>query len=222
MPDFNRRAQRTTDFTETLQLALEGKQAEMWTAMPAVLTKFDALRRTCEVQPTIQAVVEDEFGKDKWVTLPLLVDLPVQFPGGGGFVLTFPLQPGDEGLVIFASRCIDLWWADGPGPGNVGQRQAELRMHDLSDGFFIPTVRSVPNVEENINVTDVELRSVAPDGPKIALKFDGSIRVVSAGSVSLEAPTINITGTLVINGQPYDEHTHFKDGTGGPVTGVKA
>jgi hypothetical protein len=73
------------------------------------------------------------------VTIPLLLDVPVLFPGAGGYALTYPVKAGDEGLVILASRCIDSWWTR----GGV-QAQAELRMHDLSDGFFLPGFRSNP------------------------------------------------------------------------------
>ena len=65
--------------------------------------------------------------------------MPVVFPGGGGFALTFPVAAGDECLVVFASRCIDAWWQS----GGVGEPM-EPRMHDLSDGFALIGVRSQP------------------------------------------------------------------------------
>jgi hypothetical protein len=61
---------------------------------------------------------------------PLLVDVPVVFPRGGGVTLTFPIKQGDECLVVFASRHIDGWWQTGQisPPGSA-------RQFDLSDGF---------------------------------------------------------------------------------------
>lgn len=227
------------DFMEALASAMEGKQAEIWTALPAVLESFDASKRTCEVQPTIQARFVDELQQVQWLTLPLLVDCPVMFPGGGGFVLTFPLVKGDEGIVVFSSRCIDAWWQQGE-----VQVQADLRMHDLSDGFFIPTVRSVPHVEAGISTTDVTLRSVDPGGPMVTLKPDGSAHVTSPVLVTLQAPlvnvqattaiveapevsisgdVVNVMGVLTINGEPYLDHVHSgidpgPSNTGGVVT----
>lgn len=78
-------------------------------------------------------------GSTQSVNLPMLLDCPVGWQGGGGVTLTFPINPGDECLVVFASRCIDAWWA----LGGI-QEQAELRMHDLSDGFAFVGVRSKP------------------------------------------------------------------------------
>lgn len=209
MPLAARRAERTHGFIQALQAALDGRQAEIWTALPAVVESFDPDRRMCVLQPTIQGLYEDEDGTDSWVTIPVLVDVPVQFPGGGGFVLTFPLAQGDEGIVVFSARCIDAWWQY----GNV-QPQAELRMHDLSDGFFIPTLRSRLKVEAAISTTDVELRSVDPAGPKVSM--------TPAGVATITATTINLNGALIINGEAYNAHMHTGVTVGGANTGGKA
>jgi Phage protein Gp138 N-terminal domain len=206
--------ERTVDWVEALQLAIEGKLSEVWTALPAVVVSFDATRRTCVLQPTIKMHITDEHEGQQWVELPLLLDVLVQFPGGGGFVMTFPLAPGDEGLVVFSARCVDAWWER----GDV-QVQAEHRMHDLSDGFFIPTVRSLPNVEGDISSTDVELRAVDPAGPRVTLRPDDSVEVSSPGVVTVTAATINLNGVVVINGTPYLSHTHT-DPQGGNTGGV--
>ena len=42
------------------------------------------------------------------VALPLLVDVPVVFPRGGGVTLTLPVVPAMSAFVVFADRCIDI------------------------------------------------------------------------------------------------------------------
>lgn len=207
---------RSADWIEALQLAAEGKLSEVWTALPAYVVSFDPTKRTCVVQPTIQLEREDEYGAMTWETFPILTDVLVQFPGGGGFVMTFPLAAGDEGIVLFSARCLDAWWER----GGI-QVQAERRMFDLSDGMFIPTVRSLPNVEVGISATDTELRAVAPDGPKIALKPNGAINVSSPIAVSFTAPEVHINGLLVVNGEAYIAHMHTGVMPGGSNTGGK-
>ena len=106
--------------------------------MPAVIVDFDPVAMTCSAQPAIRARVTAPSGGQQHMPLPLLLDCPVYFPSGGNCTLTFPVKPGDECLVVFASRCIDAWWQS----GGV-QDQAEMRMHDLSDGFvFVGCARS--------------------------------------------------------------------------------
>ncbi len=136
--------------------AVAGAQPGMWTALPGIVQSFNAAAGTCEVQPAIQAQVSDKTGKKTWTNLPLLVDVPVQFIGGGDFIQTMPVKKGDEGLIIFACRCIDAWWQQ----GGV-QKQAEMRMHDLSDGFLIPGFRSQARKLTNINEDFPELRNAA-------------------------------------------------------------
>lgn len=182
------RSERTNDQLVAINTALRGKQAEMWTALPGVLQSFDAEKMTCTVQPAIQGQQLSKEGTWSNATLPLLVDCPVVFPGGGGFTLTFPLAEGDEGLVVFSSRCIDAWWQS----GGV-QPQADLRMHDLSDGFFIPGVRSQARPLAGVLTDGVQLR--ADDGASFIEIKDGACRLVFPGGVLVEGP-LTVTQTL--------------------------
>ena len=125
-----------------LLMALDGKQKEIWTALPGIIVSFNRAEMTCEVKPAIKAQLTNyTTNATSWVELPTLLDCPVYFPSGGGYTLAFPIAPGDECLVVFASRCIDKWWAN----GGV-QEPLVLRMHDLSDGFVFCGVKSKPKV----------------------------------------------------------------------------
>lgn len=148
------RRERTDDLTEALLAALSGFQAGLWTAMPAIIQSFDATKMTVTAKPAIQAQMRAPDGRVSWKPLPLLVDVPVQFVGGGGATFTFPIKAGDEATIIFTSRCLDAWWQS----GGV-QVQSELRMHDLSDGIAIVGLRSLPRALPAISTTAAQLRS---------------------------------------------------------------
>lgn len=153
------RRERMDDPLVMLRAALSGWQADLWTALPATVSSFSAgPPATVQAQPTVQAQVRTPGGTWINATLPLCVDCPVVFPGGGGFTLTFPVAAGDEGLLVFASRCIDSWWQN----GGV-QPQAEFRMHDLSDGFYFPTggMSKVVSPVSPASLTKVQLRNAA-------------------------------------------------------------
>lgn len=130
------------------------RQAAMWTALPGIIRSFDPKEITCEVQPAIQGKIAKEDGSVELVNLPILLDCPVVFPRGGSCSLTFPIKAGDECLVVFSSRAIDLWWQS----GGV-QPPVEVRMHDLSDGFVIPGPYSQPQAIKGISTNAVQLRS---------------------------------------------------------------
>lgn len=148
------RAQLLNDAEEAQRLVLDGRQSCIWTAMPGIVQSVDLDAMTCEVQPAIMGTVEDENGVIQSVSLPLLVDVPICYPSGGGFLITFPIASGDEVLVVFSSRCIDAWWQS----GGV-QKPMEARMHDLSDGFAIPGPRSQPNTVDAISSTELQIRN---------------------------------------------------------------
>ena len=133
------RKERYENLQVALMAALQGWQADLWTAMPGHIASFDPATQTCEVQPGLKLKITGPAiasltpgadpttvpeGSSAWMTLPKLQDCPVHFPSGGGYTLTFPVAVGDECLVVFGSRCIDSWWQS----GGI-QQQATMRMH---------------------------------------------------------------------------------------------
>lgn len=189
------REERLDDPEESLRLAMESQQAQIWTALPGVVAAVNLAAQTLSVQPTVQGSVASPDGAKQLVNLPLLVDVPIVWPRAGGFALTFPIAAGDEVLVVFASRCIDSWWQS----GGIGA-PAEARMHDLSDGFAILAPTSQPKKLSGVSSTNVQLRDEA--GTTYAeITPDGKARVVAATQIDVEAPTVNITGDLNVTGE---------------------
>ncbi len=194
------RIERTGDPEEALAMAMKGHQAEIWTSLPAIIQSFDPVKQTCTAQPAIQGRIRQKDGSQKWVNMPLLVDVPVQFPGGGGYTLTFPVAKGDEALIVFSSRCIDAWWQS----GGV-QQQAEMRMHDLSDGYALVGIRSVPRkLAGGTNMDGTQLRA---DGGGAYIELTGN-------TVNIIAP-----GGVYMNGKRIDTHTHSNVQPGGGTSG---
>lgn len=185
-----------------LRAWLSSWQGNIWTALPAYIAAnpgYNAAKLTVSAQPTIQGQFQQPDGTWLSANLPLCLDCPVMFPGGGGFVLTFPLATNDEGLLVFASRCIDSWWQS----GGI-QTQAELRMHDMSDGFFIPTGGlSQPNVPSALSTTTCQLRSI--DGSTYVEVANGKIiNIVAPTGLNVNAPVTfqqSVTFLGQVNGQ---------------------
>lgn len=203
------RRQRLDDPTTNMEALKRAAQASIWTALPGIIQSFDAEKMTCEVQPSIQGIKVD-FGTSAMtmVNLPLLVDCPVCFSGWGGVTLTLPIAPGDECLIIFASRCIDAWWQN----GGI-QPPMEYRMHDLSDGFVLPGGRSQPRVLSGLSTTTAQLRS---DDGLVYIEVDPI-----SHAINLVAPGgINITGPINLGGPDGQGVARIGDAvSGGIITG---
>lgn len=191
--------ERSADYIAALGVALAGWQRGIWTALPGIIMAYDAGDNTVTVQPSIKATVLQQnptTGAQTQVetALPLLVKVPVVFQGGGGFCATFPIAANDEALVVFSSRCIDAWWQS----GGV-QSQIEMRAHDLSDGFAIPGLRSVPRVPGGISTTTAQMRS--DDGECYVELAPGHIaNIVAPGGLNITGP-VTITGALTATGE---------------------
>ncbi len=176
--------QRYNDLSTALSIGLRGQQAGIWTALPGIIQSVDAAALTAEIQPAIQGVLSDpKSGKASTSPLPLLVDCPIIFPSGGGVTLTLPIAIGDECLVLFASRCIDAWWQN----GGV-QPPMVYRMHDLSDGFCLPGVRSKSRPLGGVSLSTAQLRS--DDGGTMIELDPGAqkLRLVAPGGIDLIGP----------------------------------
>lgn len=210
------RNQVLNDPETAMRYALQGLQAQMWTAFPGIVQSVDLAAMTVEVVSAIKGVATDSSGVQSYVTMPVMTDVPIVFPSAGGFSLTLPIKSGDEVLVIVSCRCIDAWWQS----GGI-QQPMELRMHDLSDGFAIPGPRSQPNV----------ITGVSSDNARL-VSDDGSVylEITPGGAINMKAPSgVTITGDLNVTGEvtaksattaiPLSAHLHPGVTSGGSNTG---
>lgn len=201
--------QELQDVRLQLEQFFTSRETSLWTAMPAIVQQFDPVAMTVDATPSIKGKQVLEDGTVQLVTMPTLLDCPVVFPHGGGASITFPIKPGDECLVVFASRDIDLWWQN----GGI-QPPQELRMHDLSDGFAVLGVYSQPKRLSAVSTSAVQLRSddgaaffeLNPSTHNFTLNTSGNFfatvndYTVNAQSVTISAQTIEFTAsTFTVN-----------------------
>src|SRR5258706_271387 len=99
-PSFINVPQRLRVETEQYYAVLRQAIYGLRVAVPAVVQSFDPAKQTVVVQPAIRERINKDLVPTD-VDLPQLLDVPVLLYGAGGFVLTFPIQPGDECLVVF-------------------------------------------------------------------------------------------------------------------------
>jgi len=155
-------------------------------SLPGIVQSFDPATCTCTVQPAIAGQGVDEKGQIQSAPLPLLTDVPLIFPRGGGCTITFPVKAGDECLVVFSDRCIDFWWQN----GGV-QEPVDPRQHDLSDAFAIVGPQSQAQKISGISTTSVQVRT--DDGSNF-------IELMQGGNVNITTPLLTVNGNVQVNG----------------------
>lgn len=158
--------------------------------VPGIIQEFDPTSQTATVKVALREQVRQENLEYKWTEIPLLLDVPVVFPRGGGYVLTFPVKQGDECLVVFSDLCIDAWFS----LGGI-QNQIEKRRHDLSDAIAIPGLWSQPRVLKDYSTKHVEIRN----------EDRSQFIRIKEGAIDLVAPTIRVNGVNMTTQEAYSE-----------------
>jgi len=100
------------------------------TSIPGVVLEYNANTRRAVLQPSLNR----RAGNKEFVPLPILVDVPVQFPGTKKYSIHFPLEKDDEVSIFFSERSIEEWKA----AGQDGIEDADPRRFSLSDAYCIP------------------------------------------------------------------------------------
>lgn len=178
-----------TAVNEHIQAALK----DLHTCLPGIIASYNEATQTASVQPAIKRI----FSEKGSVALPVCVDVPVAFPGGGDFYLTFPVKAGDDCILFFSERCIDYWHVN----GGV-QLPAEYRLHDLSDAFAQVGVNSQPRKLSAVQTDGAELRT--RDRSTYIKLTNGTIfikgNIVHEGN-NTQTGNLNRTGTSTTSGQ---------------------
>lgn len=186
-----------------LKAVADSLSTSLRVAMPGIIQSFDAGAVTATIQPAVKASVRESDGTLSSVALPLLVDVPVVFPRGGGVTLTFPVAAGDECLVVFADRCIDYWWQNGGVQEPVDQRQ-----HHLADAFAMVGPQSQAKKISGISTTTAQLRTddgaafieLDPGSHAVTVTTQGKLTASAQGGTEINSPEIVLNGNVTING----------------------
>jgi hypothetical protein len=197
-----------SDEDQELLTVIEDRLKELHTCLPGIVQSYNPnndIGPTVNVQPAIQRTFVDGVQN-----FPLLEDVPVYFPGGAGWSVTFPVEPGDECLLIFSERCMNYWLITGElRPGE------NYRLHDPSDAFALVGIRSKPRKLSNVQTDGIELRA---DDRSTYLKLK-STGIEIKGDVT-------VTGTITAadfeepSGLKFSNHIHPSGtpNTSGPIS----
>lgn len=101
----NLKEQIRSTLSDVLKIAFKDFRKTIYTAMPGIIEAYDPATKRASIQPALRTAFRDgEYG-----SLPILPNVPVVLPSGGGFSISFPLQKGDPVLIVFCQRGISLF-----------------------------------------------------------------------------------------------------------------
>lgn len=180
-----------------IKQGIDSRLKDLHTSIPGIIESFDAEKQLASVQPALKRIFITQDGEKEILTpsdLPILINVPIVFPRGGGFSLTFPVKKGDECLLVFCERSIDNWHRT----GGV-QVPGAKRFHSLSDATAFVGLSSLVNKIPNYDGINTQLKS--DDGKvEITLLTDGTISIKAETKVTVDAPDAEFTGNVKISG----------------------
>lgn len=217
---------RQPSLAEVIGNAIKSHLLEARVSLPGRIVRYDASKQQVDVQPLIQRVYFDEEGARQVESLPVVPNVPVLFPGGGGFAVTFPIHAsdtdGDTCLLVFADYSLDKWLT-----GTGGQVDPEIdHTHDLTDAVAIVGLNPFGAPLANVATDHATIgKSGADDGSHVKIHLqDGTITIGDMSGSDFIALAQKVLDELNAIKSAFSHHTHGfgtligTSATGGAVT----
>lgn len=155
--------------------------------LPAKVIAYDRAQNRATVQPMIMLLTTS----DKTVPRAQIASVPVYQIGGGDFLLSFNIKPGDLGWIKASDRDISLFLQ------SYSQSAPNtIRKHNFSDSIFFPDVMKGYTIagEDTANA--------------VLQNLNGSVRIalwpnkvkITAPTVEINSTATHIFGTLQVDG----------------------
>jgi hypothetical protein len=126
---------REPTLQEVIDTAIESRLLDIHTSLPGRVKKYDAAAQTVDVELVVRGVVPnaDDDGAPVLEDLPIIPNVPVEWPQAGGFYFHMPLAVGDEGKLTFFEAAVGHFRESG-----ATSPPGDLRRHSLSSATFTP------------------------------------------------------------------------------------
>ncbi len=193
---------------------IENKLTKVHTTTIGLIESFDPVKQIATIQPAIKRVITTESKATIQYTTenyPLLVNVPIIFPGGGDWFLTFPVKKGDECIIFSMERSIGNWKLN----GGVQEPSNFKRNLSFKDCVAMVGIQSQASSLPSFNATEPELRNRA-----------GDVKLTMTSSGMTLTGDLIVEGEVTAKGIALSTHTHLAgtliDAEARPVTGSTA
>ena len=189
----------------------------IFTSMPGrVIKVVDAGEQRVDVQPLVSRVKPDE----SLLEHPVILSVPLVYPGSRSSQFSFPVEVGDTVLLVFSQRSIQRFKQGAETP----HRPINLAKYSRNDAMAVPGLFSFPSAVNNPSkrtlshdTTDAVVTHNIGTAQEceIRLKASGDVIINSPGktvvntdtaeinassSVTVDSPSTTVTGQLLVQG----------------------
>jgi len=208
---------RSPDLAELLRVAIRSQVSNVHVSLPGEVLVYDPAAQTADVQPLLRRPLVAADGTElEAESLPILHDVPVAFPRGGGGYLSLPLVAGDLVHLIFVERSMDQWRA-GEGEETT---PVDYRTHHLADAVAYPALYPTPRALATAHAENIALGfdegsqvHIRPDGEVHLAENEAADYVALAELVKDEIDALRSTVDSLVTA--YNAHIHVTTATVG-------
>lgn len=192
-----------------LNAQIDFRLSDIYVTMVAEVTNVSKLNE-CRID--VQPVVNKKYIDGEIMAYPEILSVPVQFPSSSTSALTFPINQGDNVLLVFSQKGLDVFKSG----ATSAHDPIDMRSFDKRDAIAIPCVnpfsKSINNpdtrtlfhsVDDMVMTHNIGL----PTECEVRMKPTGKIELTSALQVevkspllTLTCPSVAITGNLSVAG----------------------
>lgn len=186
------------EFVESVNKVAKKTVSQIHTAVPAVITAFDAGKGLATVQP------KAKFKKPNGETMdyPAIGGVPVVFPQSQNVTIAFPIKAGDNCLLVFGEKALDYWL--------YGKETDTELNFDLSNAIAIPSLATVGNAAMQM-ACDEDAAVVQAGDTVLKVKGDA---VYIKGDLKVEGKIAATDDVLANESVSLANHIHGGDSGG--------
>jgi len=192
-----------------LNAQIDFRLSDIYVTMVAEVTNVSKLNE-CRID--VQPVVNKKYIDGEIMAYPEILSVPVQFPSSSTSALTFPINQGDNVLIVFSQKGLDVFKSG----ATSAHDPIDMRSFDKRDAIAIPCVNPfsksindpvkrtlLHSVDDMVMTHNIGL----PTECEVRMKPTGKIELTSALQVevkspllTLTCPSVAITGNLSVAG----------------------
>ena len=152
--------------------------------LPATVIRYDRGSNRATVQPSVKIVTTE----GKTVSRATIASVPVYQIGGGGYMVSFPIQSGDKGWIFAGDRDISLFMQ-----GEEESTPNTNRKKSFSDGLFLPDAIFGHTVSGE-NAGNMTIQNKAGD---LFISLSGDTIKIKATNIEFESSTLKHNGVNI-------------------------
>lgn len=198
------------ELTQTLDTWFSARLEGIHTALPAQVEKYDLKTRRASVKPLVKL----RMARGASVSIPVVDNVPVVFPGSAQALIHFPLSKGDGVLLVFSEAALGNFLA---GSGEEMSAENESRFQ-LTDAI------AIPGLWAEAPLSGEEALTIQYQSTTVRLKGD-TVEIEASGGLTFEGD-LTVKGKIEAEGEvtanamsaPVSLSTHIHPTAVGPTS----